>query len=60
MTQGITSPDYVGIGFDKIDRDLKFLSECLGEVLSELGHDEHPSRDIARTSTASDHRSRYV
>ena len=40
MTQGITSPDYVGIGFEKIDRDLRFLIECLGEVLRELGNEE--------------------
>jgi hypothetical protein len=30
-------PDYVAIGFDKIDRDLKFLIECLGSVLENLG-----------------------
>lgn len=35
-----TKPDYVGIGFDKLERDLKFLIECLGEVLTELGHGE--------------------
>jgi len=35
--QGTSAPDYVTIGFDKIDRDLKFLIECLGEVLTELG-----------------------
>ena len=38
--QGNTVPDYVGIGFEKIDRDLNFLIECLGEVLGELGHYE--------------------
>ena len=40
MTEGKTSPDYVGIGFEKIDRDLRFLIECLGEVLRELGNEE--------------------
>ena len=35
--QGTSAPDYVGIGFDKIDRDLRFLIECLGEVLTDLG-----------------------
>ncbi len=35
--QGNHAPDYVAIGFEKIDRDLKFLIECLGEVLTELG-----------------------
>ena len=33
---GDSAPDYVAIGFEKIDRDLKFLIECLGEVLTEL------------------------
>src|SRR5262245_29159452 len=37
MTKGNSVPDYVTIGFDKIDRDLKFLIECLGEVLDDLG-----------------------
>jgi phosphoenolpyruvate carboxylase len=37
MTKGQSVPDYVAIGFDKIDRDLKFLIACLGEVLDELG-----------------------
>ncbi len=37
MTKGNSVPDYVVIGFDKIDRDLKFLIECLGSVLDELG-----------------------
>jgi phosphoenolpyruvate carboxylase len=35
--QGKSAPDYVAIGFDKIDRDLRFLIECLAEVLSDLG-----------------------
>ena len=34
--QGNSAPDYVGIGFEKIDHDLRFLIECLGEVLDEL------------------------
>lgn len=37
MTKGNSVPDYVAIGFDKIDRDLKFLIECLRDVLVELG-----------------------
>ncbi len=45
MTKGSLSPDYVRIGFDKIDRDLKFLVECLGEVLCELGLD-HLARHL--------------
>ena len=40
MTQGNSVPDYVGIGFEKIDHDLQFLIECLGEVLEELGLNE--------------------
>ena len=35
--QGTTAPDYVTIGFEKIDGDLKFLIECLAEVLTDLG-----------------------
>lgn len=35
--QGNSAPDYVTIGFEKIDRDLRFLIECLGEVLTDLG-----------------------
>jgi len=30
--------DYVALGFEKIDRDLKFLIGCLEEVLTSLGH----------------------
>ena len=37
MTKGQSVPDYVAIGFEKIERDLKFFIECLGEVLGELG-----------------------
>ena len=35
--QAKSAPDYIAIGFEKIDRDLGFLIECLGEVLTELG-----------------------
>ncbi|MEI6492675.1 MAG: phosphoenolpyruvate carboxylase [Verrucomicrobiota bacterium] len=37
MKKGNSVPDYVAIGFDKIDRDLQFLLECFREVLGELG-----------------------
>ena len=37
LMQGTTAPDYVTIGFEKIDGDLKFLIACLGEVLTGLG-----------------------
>ena len=37
MIKGNSVPDYVGIGFKKIDHDLQFLIECLGEVLEEMG-----------------------
>jgi phosphoenolpyruvate carboxylase len=40
MTKGQSVPDYVAIGFEKIESDLKFFIECLGEVLSELGLSE--------------------
>ena len=40
MTKGKNVPDYVAIGFEKIDRDLNFLIECLREVLEELGLSE--------------------
>jgi phosphoenolpyruvate carboxylase len=30
-------PDYIAMGFEKIDRDLRFLLECLSEVLVDLG-----------------------
>ncbi len=32
--------DYTAIGFEKIDRDLAFLSQCFREVLEELGEGE--------------------
>ncbi len=38
--KGERVPDYVTIGFEKIDRDLRFLMNCLAEVLTELGHGE--------------------
>ncbi|HEY3900386.1 MAG TPA: phosphoenolpyruvate carboxylase [Chthoniobacter sp.] len=37
MNKGQPASDYVAIGFEKIERDLRFFMECLGEVLSELG-----------------------
>jgi phosphoenolpyruvate carboxylase len=37
LMQGERVPDYVTIGFEKIDRDLRFFIGCLGEVLTELG-----------------------
>ncbi|MFA7344620.1 MAG: phosphoenolpyruvate carboxylase [Terrimicrobiaceae bacterium] len=37
MSKGKNIPDYVAIGFGKIDRDLDFLIGCLREVLAELG-----------------------
>ncbi len=36
--EGTQKPDYVEIGFGKLESDLKFLIGCLGEVLTELGH----------------------
>ncbi len=33
-------PDYIEIGFNKMDEDLKFLMECFGEVLVDLGHQD--------------------
>lgn len=36
--------DYAAIGFEKIDRDLAFLSECFREVLRELGEEELAER----------------
>lgn len=40
MTKGQPASDYVTIGFEKIERDLRFFIECLGEVLEELGHSD--------------------
>ena len=36
MKKGNNVPDYVAIGFDKIDQDLRFLIDCLREVLENL------------------------
>jgi len=38
QVQGQSVPDYVALGFEQIDRDLKFLISCFREVLAELGH----------------------
>lgn len=35
-----SKPDYLGAGFDKIDRDLCYLMDCLAEVLTTLGQKE--------------------
>lgn len=35
-----SKPDYLGAGFEKIDRDLRFLMDCLADVLQSLGHHE--------------------
>ena len=37
---GNTTADYIASGFEKIDADLKFLMECLREVLEEMGETE--------------------
>lgn len=36
--QGSHVPDYVTLGFDQIDNDLRFLIDCFKEILEELGH----------------------
>jgi phosphoenolpyruvate carboxylase len=36
MKKGCNVPDYVTIGFEKIDQDLRFLIDCLREVLHNL------------------------
>ena len=33
-------PDYLGVGFEKIDRDLRYLMDCLADVLQSLGQGE--------------------
>ena len=38
--EGSQKPDYIAIGFAKLEDDLKYLIGCLGEVLTELGHAE--------------------
>lgn len=35
-----SAPDYVGIGFSRIEDDLRFLIECFREVLVDLGQEE--------------------
>lgn len=41
MPRGVnTTADYIASGFAKIDADLKFLMNCLQEVLCELGEEE--------------------
>ncbi|MES2310302.1 MAG: hypothetical protein V4507_15725, partial [Verrucomicrobiota bacterium] len=37
------NPDFLGLGFSKVDRDLFFLLDCLEEVLTECG-EKHLSR----------------
>ncbi len=37
MEPQTSPPDYLDIGFEQIDRDLKFLMGAFGEVLTELG-----------------------
>lgn len=38
--EGKQKPDYIAIGFGKLEDDLKYLIGCLAEVLTELGHGE--------------------
>ena len=38
--QGPTKPDYLAIGFEQIDRDLRLLIESFADVLRGLGHTE--------------------
>ncbi len=54
----MSKTDYTAVGFEKIDRDLAFLSECFREVLVELGEPElaarlpwiaHPPNDFPAT-----------
>ncbi len=41
MIQGEnTTPDYITIGFNKMDRDLRHLMDCFAEVLRDLGHQD--------------------
>lgn len=37
MTNSTDTPDYMGIGFSRMDGDLRFLMEAFAEVLSEMG-----------------------
>ncbi len=36
----VKAPDYVELGFQQIDRDIRWLADCLAEVLSALGETE--------------------
>ena len=36
----LTTPDYVELGFQQIDRDIRWLADCLAEVLNGLGETE--------------------
>lgn len=36
----VEAPDYVALGFQQIDRDIRWLAGCLAEVLSGLGESE--------------------
>lgn len=40
MEGSAEKPDYIAIGFSKLEDDLRYLIGCLGEVLTELGHGE--------------------
>lgn len=52
---GPNPPDYLTIGFDKIDADLSFLMECLREVLESLGrHDLATHLPWSETATDTD------
>ena len=36
----MTKPDYIAIGFEQIDRDLRELMSAFAEVLRDLGHED--------------------
>ncbi|RYD73858.1 MAG: phosphoenolpyruvate carboxylase, partial [Verrucomicrobiaceae bacterium] len=38
MKEGNTTPDYLDIGFQQMNRDLRLLLDCFAEVLTDLGH----------------------
>ncbi|MCX6979292.1 MAG: phosphoenolpyruvate carboxylase [Verrucomicrobia bacterium] len=40
MGMSLAKPDYLTLGFEQIDRDLRFLVGAFAEVLRDLGHDE--------------------
>ena len=52
--QGSHVPDYVALGFDQIDSDLRFLIKCFGEVLEDLGHADLATHLPWRESTVVD------